>query len=97
MNRYIIEEIIPKQGEIRNIHKMMLGSECDLIILRLHHPAWVRYYPDSDQKYGRLAYTSPVEEFNICENDVVTISTKNTLYSLKLIRGSLKEIIGNAD
>ena len=85
MNDYIITEIEPKNGEMREIHKMMLNCECNIINLRLHHSAWFRYYPNNTTK-EKIAYTSVVEKIEYIETGDIIIHTKNTVYLLKEIR-----------
>lgn len=97
MNYYIISKIEPKQSGMRNIHKAMIGCECNILRLNVNHSAWIRYYPENEMKYGRLAYTSAVEKIDINETGSITLYTRNTVYSFEMIRGSLKEIVEDAD
>lgn len=78
---YIISEITPRKGELRDIHQRMLGSECEIIDCRLDNSAVLRYRPSETET--KTAVTSRVTGIGFGDDGSVLITTKNTEYVLK--------------
>ena len=78
---YLMKEITPKNGVLRQVHLDALNKKCKFVELELGNRA-IFYYDHEGER--RFISTSPVVE--IKWNDVfLTINTMNTVYELELI------------
>lgn len=79
---YIISEIIPKDGIMKDIHKEILGRKCYIIELEKGKSSLIKYFSGYSSGYHRLI-TSIVRdvEFSNDEKSVI-IETTNTVYHL---------------
>lgn len=82
MRYYIFKTIIPNDGELKEIHKELLGRRCYIVELEAGKRAIIRYEPDYDPGDFHLVSTSIVKNYTD-DNGVCTIWTENTTYYLE--------------
>lgn len=92
---YVISDIKTKDGVLREIHREVLGCECDVVSLKVGERGWLRFKPkDPDETFEEyhnlhlstvIAYSASVDE------ETVTIETRNTYYVLTKIDGAVDD------
>lgn len=86
MSDYIIKDVIPKNGIMRDIHEEVLGRRCYIIYAEAGNRGLLKYLPDYDDTYHRL-HTSTIVMVDDKSNDgEVIIETVNTIYRLSEIK-----------
>jgi len=83
---YVVKDIRPKNGRLREIHECMLGRLCSLD--GLEHPdsngrPTILSETGYDPGYMHSIHLSPVVSVNK-DGDVVTVNTENTVYVFEL-------------
>lgn len=83
---YIIKDVIPKNGIMRDIHEEVLGRRCYIISAEVGCRGLLKYLPDYDDRYHRLHTSTIVSVKDGKSGDEVIIETVNTIYRLSEIR-----------
>lgn len=81
MADYIISDVSPKNGKMRNIHEEVLGRKCYIVDIENGHRGLIKYLPDYDDHYHRLN-TSTVLDVTTTTDGNMVIETENTFYHL---------------
>lgn len=81
--KYIIAAITPKNGKHNFYHDDMRGSICEILSAEIGEEADIKYLPNYDNLYHYVTTTkvASVEE----RNGILTIETKNTIYTLHAV------------
>lgn len=88
MKYHIIHEIIPVQGELREIHESMLGKRCYPIITEVGFPGYIKVdvgdTMDAELGCFHTITTTRIESMDGSWDDPeFSITTKNTKYVFK--------------
>jgi len=86
MTEYVIKEILPKSGKMREIHSEILGCRCYIIFLEKGKRGFIRYEPQDEHDEFYCVHTSSVLDYSETEEGSrLTIETRNTTYVLERI------------
>jgi len=89
MNDYIIKEVRPKSGIMRDIHKEVLGCRCYVVHLQIGEKAIIKFEPRYDPGEFHRLHTSTVENYMTFDGEEsITIETRNTIYILERCGGN---------
>lgn len=87
MTEYIIKEVSPKNGEMRDIHKEVLGRRCYIITLQKNWRGLIKFEPSyAPGELHRLLTSTIMEIIEAEDGSRITIETANTNYVLERIR-----------
>lgn len=88
MEKYIIKDVAPKNGIMRDIHEEVLGRECYIVSAEVGCRGLLKYLPDYDDRYHRLNTSTIVSVASDKSGDEVIIETVNTIYRLSELKQS---------
>lgn len=85
-NDYIMKEVIPRNGRMRDIHEEVLGCRCYIIALEKGERGFIKFEPRYDYGHFHRLHTSLVRDWT--ESDDcrrVTVETENTTYVMEAL------------
>ncbi len=95
MADYIMKEVIPRNGVMRDIHEEVLGRRCYILALDKGERGFIKFEPSYDIGNFHRLHTSLVRGWEESEDgSVITIETENTTYVMERI-SSLTEFYEN--
>lgn len=86
MSKYIIKDIIPKNGIMRDIHEEVLGRRCYIASAEVGNRGLLKYLPDYDDRYHGLHTSTIVMVDDKTHEGEVVIETANTIYKLSEVK-----------
>lgn len=86
MSEYIIKDVAPKNGVMRDIHDEVLGRRCYIVSAEVGSRGLLKYLPDYDDRYHRLCTSTVVIVDDKTHEGEVIIETANTIYKLSEIK-----------
>lgn len=87
MAEYVIKEVIPKSGKMREIHEEVLGRRCYILALEKNQRGLIKFEPSYDPgRLHRLHTSTVIDIIESEDGSRVSIETVNTIYVLERIR-----------
>lgn len=87
MAEYVIKEVIPKNGRMREIHEEVLGRHCYILALEKNQRGFIKFEPSYDPGRLHRLHTSTVMDIIEAEDgSQISIETANTTYVLERIK-----------
>lgn len=86
MADYVMKDVIPKSGILRDIHKEVLGCRCYIVALEKGKRGFIKFEPRYDPDSFHRLHTSVIQDWKESEDgSIITIETENTTYVMECI------------
>lgn len=86
MSEYIIKDVTPKNGIMRDVHEEVLGRRCYIVSAKVGDSGLLKYLPDYDDRYHSLRTSAIVTVDDRTHDGETVIETVNTIYRLLEIK-----------